>query len=251
MLLFSRTINTLTTSPILTFFWPPFSKQFRLLFPPDFVSPPPPPQVGGRLMKGWSQRNMGETYHGVSQPSHREASYEKFRTAAAVATRELPSVITPPEVQADAPAKSFCWSLFLSFFSHSSVPCIITILSIFNPLPLAWSLLSKFPSSEPFLLTLLYLTTSFPFPSSLLSFMFCFFFLCQAERDLTLINKFHLPRWSRNKVQMQKLIFSPVFFFFCLFNASREKKGIGKACRVINMSDDVVSVIREPVSWCC
>lgn len=49
--------------------------------------------------------------------------------------------------------------------------------------------------------------------------------------------------------------FSPSFFF--LFSSSvflmpaEKKKGIGKACRVINMSDDVVSVIREPVSWRC
>lgn len=149
--IFQRTINTLTTSSVLTFLWPPFSKQFRLLFPPDFVSPPPSPRVGGRLMKGCSQRNMGETYHGVSQPSHREASYEKFRVAAAVATRELPSVIKPPQVQANAPV---CLFAILCFFSHSSVPDIITVLSIFSPLPPAWSLLL---SSEPY------------FPYSLLS----------------------------------------------------------------------------------
>lgn len=78
---------TLTTSSVLTFFWPPFSKQFRLLFPPDFVSASLSPRVGGRLMKGCSQRNMGETYHGVSQPSRCEASYKKFRAAAAVRHR--------------------------------------------------------------------------------------------------------------------------------------------------------------------
>ncbi|KAI9541601.1 hypothetical protein NQZ68_028107 [Dissostichus eleginoides] len=43
-------------------------------------------EVGGRLMKGCSQRNTVEEYHSVSQPSHREACYEKFRAAAAVAT---------------------------------------------------------------------------------------------------------------------------------------------------------------------
>lgn len=51
--------------------------------------------------------------------------------------------------------------------------------------------------------------------------------------------------------------FSSVMVFFCLFNASRKRKGIGKARRVITMSDDVVSVIPGPVSgallaclWC-
>lgn len=180
-------------------------------------------------MKGWSQRNMGETYHGVSQPSHREASYKKFRTAAAVSTRELPSVITPPEVQADDPAKSFCWSLF--FFWFSPIPQFRALSPSCQYLtPYLWPGLS-FPSSlhqSPFSLLSSILQPHFHF---LLHFSpSCFvFFLCQAERDLTLINKFNLPRWSRNKVQTQKLIFFPrvfffPFFFFCLFNASREKK---------------------------
>ncbi|KAJ4936798.1 hypothetical protein JOQ06_001384, partial [Pogonophryne albipinna] len=43
-------------------------------------------EVRGRLIKGCSQRNTVEEYHGVSQPSHREACYEEFRAAAAAAT---------------------------------------------------------------------------------------------------------------------------------------------------------------------
>lgn len=63
-------------------------------------------------MKGRSQRNTGETYQGISQPPRREDSHEKFRAAAAVATGELLSVITPPEVVADAPASVFGQSPF-------------------------------------------------------------------------------------------------------------------------------------------
>lgn len=75
---------------ILTFFWPSLSKQFRLLFPPDLVSPPPSPWVGRRLMKGRSRRSAAQTYHGVSLsfslPFRREAGYKKFRAAASAAT---------------------------------------------------------------------------------------------------------------------------------------------------------------------
>lgn len=54
-----------------------------------------------------------------------------------------------------------------------------------------------------------------------LSLMFFSIFspsLYRVDHDLTLINKFHCPQWSRNKVQMQKLIFffppSSYEFFF-------------------------------------
>lgn len=92
---------------------------------------------GGRLMKGYTQRNMGETYDEVSQPSNHEAGHKRFRTAAAVTTRELPSVIKPPQVQSDAPV---CL-LAAPFFSHFSVPGSITMSLIFNPVPLVWSIL--------------------------------------------------------------------------------------------------------------
>lgn len=84
-------------------------------------------------MKGCSQRNMGETYHGVSQLSHREAGYKKFRAAASVAARELPSVTAPPQEQAHAPLCLF-----------ASLPDIIAAISIFSSLPgiSLWSLLS-------------------------------------------------------------------------------------------------------------
>lgn len=66
--------------------------------------------------------------------------------AAAVATGELPSVIKPPQVQPGAPV----FFLFSSF-SNCSFPNINTLLSIFNPLPLPWSLLlSKCATSEPY-----------------------------------------------------------------------------------------------------
>ena len=54
----------------INFLLAPFSKQFRLLFLPAIASLPFSPWVGGQLMKGCSQSNMGETYHGFSQPSH-------------------------------------------------------------------------------------------------------------------------------------------------------------------------------------
>lgn len=131
MLFISQTtVNTLTTSPVLTFlFWPPFSKQFRLLFPRDSVRPPPSPRVGGRLMKGCSRRNTGETYRGVSQPSHREAGYKKFRAAAAVATGELPSVINPPQAWADAPVCLFPAALHLQTLSLINISPLTSALA--------------------------------------------------------------------------------------------------------------------------
>lgn len=175
--IFQRTINTLTTSSVLTFFWTPFSKQFRLLFPADFVSPPLSPRVWGRQMKGRSQRSMGETYHGVSQPFHREASYKEFRAAAAVATRELPSVIKPPQVRADAPVclfarLFFCLPFFSSTYYHNLINIQLPTSGLVSP-PFQVSFIRAL-----FLLALLFLSTSFPFPSSLLSFMvFCFFYV--------------------------------------------------------------------------
>lgn len=87
----------------------------------------------------------------ISPSRHLSAGYKIFRAAAAVATGELPSVTEPPQVQCHAPV--FIPTLFPFFFSflyYASVPDIIIILSIFNPLPLPWSLLlSKFASSGP------------------------------------------------------------------------------------------------------
>lgn len=50
-------------------------------------------------MKACSQRNTGETHHDVSRPSRCRSSHERCGAAAALATRELPPVIKPPQVQ--------------------------------------------------------------------------------------------------------------------------------------------------------
>lgn len=101
-------------------------------FPPDSGPPLPPPQVGGRLMKGWSRRNMGETYRRASQPSRHEASDEKIllphHQRAFLSLRHIRCRLTPQPVR----------------------DIIVAVLSIFSPLPLAQSLPSKSPSMEPF-----------------------------------------------------------------------------------------------------
>lgn len=67
---------------------------------------------------------------------------------------------------------------------------------------------------------------------------------------MTLINKFPLLRQSRNKAQMQKLDFQ-FLVFGCFFLSPYRRKGIGKACCIINMSDDVVNVSHVVVSMFC
>lgn len=114
-------------------------------------------------------------------------------------------------------------SFFLPFFSSRHYPYLINI----KP-PYLWPGVSFLPSSlhqSPILLTLLFLTTSFPFPfPSLSPSLPCFFFFLQVECDLTLINKLHLPRWSGNRVQMQKIDFPQLLFFsVSLMSAERER----------------------------
>lgn len=122
------------------------------------------------------------------------------------APERFPLSLRHPRCRRTLPPGFLLVTLFFIFSSCFSGPDFITILSIFSPHLWPGLSKSKFPSPEPFLLTPLYLATAFPFPPSLLpSFLFP---QCQAESDLTLINKFHLPRWSRNIVQMQKLISS-------------------------------------------
>lgn len=159
---------------------------------------PVSPWVGGQLMKGYTHRNMGDTYHGVSQPSNREDNHKKFRSAAAVATRELPPVIKLPQVQPDVPvclfllSFFFCWLLyFTSRQYHSVINIQLHTSGLVYPL-------SKFASSEPYSPNSL-LSSSLISMSSFLLLPDFFSLLCQAGRDLTLINVFLLRQWSRNR----------------------------------------------------
>lgn len=122
-------------------------------------------------MKGCSRRNMGETYHGVSQPSDHEASYKKFSASAAVvATRVLPSVIKPPHAQPGAPVCLF-GALFIS--SHSLQ------ISLINIQPPASGMLSP-PVQDSFIRALF----SFLSPFNLISISF----FSSRLLGLTLIN---------------------------------------------------------------
>lgn len=61
----------------------------------------------------------------------------------------------------------------------------------------------------------------------------CFAPLCQAERDLTLINKFLLPRWSTNKARTLELIFPSVMVFSVCFKSSRGRERASEQCDVL------------------
>lgn len=175
-------------------------------------------------MKGCSQRNTGETYHAVSQPSHREAGHGKFRAAATVATRELPSVVNLRCRPATLSLVSFY--LFLSLFSFPFFSyCCINIQppslrprhSSFHQSSIPLTILPYNLISISFFHSLLPLFPPPPPPSY------------QAMRDLTLINKFLHPRWSGNKVQMGKLISLQLrSLFFCFLPAAEREKFIGK-----------------------
>lgn len=134
------------------------------------------------MIKGWSQWNMGERYPGGSQPSCREARYEKFRAAAA-ATREPP------------PPPSLCHFRYRQllqpvFWERSSPP---------SPHFQALSPSCQYSAHRPCLYSNFLISISFFLP-------FMSLLLCQAGRDLTLINKSHLPRRCGNKAQTQKII---------------------------------------------
>lgn len=167
-------------------------------------------------MKGWSHRNMGETYHSLPSLSHltAKAAIKNSGQLLLSAPERFPPSLRHPRCRRTLPPDFLLVTLFYFLFPFLGSWLYHHLVNI-QPQPLAQSLQSMFPSPEPFLLTPLYLTTTFPFPPSLLSFISLS--QCQAETDLTLINKFHLPRRSRNIVQMQKLIFFPSSDAFSCF----------------------------------
>lgn len=92
---------------------------------------------------------------------------------------------------------------------------------------------------------------------SLLSFVFFFFSLRQTEHELTLIINIVLPPHC-NQVEIQTLIFFHSHFvcfdgffwlvfslFFSTPTSSRNRKGMGKSCCLIIMSDGVISLILD------
>lgn len=240
--IFQKTISTFAAFP---FFLAPFLKTISTLISSWL-------HLATALTSGWKKANerLLSEEHGwgiswcLSQLSRHEADYKKFRPATAATTRELPFVIKPFHR---------CSLMCLSFFfgcsclvSHSVFSDIISMLSILRPRHLVSP---QLPVSE------LYCTYSPIFPPFFppLAF-FSFFRQCESrvwfDHDYC-INVFLLPQWSRNKVQMQKLIFPQLFFPPDLFNAVRKRKGIWKACGIINMSDDVITLTRGPVSPHC